>query len=253
MIRAWVLKRFIGHFYWTQVSYCHFFYLFHQNVELVNDEPQQKEAVNSAVRVRNIVMDDKSSDMSTGRWSLWYVDWKHWKHCHKNFFNIFLFWRILSGKTGYFANFATKLTILTNLRIIALFSAMWHLTIWEKTFISLLTLVLFGSLSHALFLFGSLRRSGTYFYSPFVWVPHCFPFQVVPALNFAGAVHTFQMSVGWKVNIRKSNINPANWNRKNSSIHKGRKVHYVSKVQSQFSKYKQVGGGGPWSMILGYN
>ena len=80
-------------------------------------------------------MDDKSSDMSTGRWSLWYVDWKHWKHCHKNFFNIFLFWRILSGKTGYFANFATKLTILTNLRIIALFSAMWHLTIWEKTLI----------------------------------------------------------------------------------------------------------------------
>ena len=183
-------------------------------------------------------MDDKASDKSTGRWSLWYVDWKHWKHCHKNF-NIFLFWRILS--------------ILTNLRIIALFSAMWHLTIWEKTFISLLTLVLFGSLSHALFLFGSLRRSGTYFYSPFVWVPHCFPFQVVPALNFAGAVHTFQMSVGWKVNIRKSNINPANWNRKNSSIHKGRKVHYVSKVQSQFSKYKQVGGRGLWPMILGYN
>ena len=78
----------------------------------------------------------------------------------------------------------------------------------------LLTLVLFGSLSQALFLIGPLRRSGTYYYSQFIWVPHCFPFQVVPALNFAGAVHTFQMSVGWKVNIRKSNINPANGNRK---------------------------------------
>ena len=90
---------------------------------------------------------------------------------------------------------------------------------FEVNILFLLTIVFFGSLSQALFsfslalkssLFGPLRFSGTYCYSPFILAPHCFPFQVVPALNFAGALHTFQMSVGWKVNIRKSNINPAN-------------------------------------------
>ena len=72
---------------------------------------------------------------------------------------------------------------------------------FEANILFLLTIVLFGSLSQTLFLFslalnsslfGPLMLSGTYLYSQFIWVPHCFPFQVVPALNFAGALHTFQ-------------------------------------------------------------
>ena len=51
---------------------------------------------------------------------------------------------------------------------------------------------------------------------PFCLWP-CFLFHV--ALDFKFAHTPSQMSVGWKVNIRKSNINPANWNRKDSPSH----------------------------------